>query len=65
MVPAAQLPAGRADESMERLDRGPLVRERSHMEDLRGAPFAEALVPHILERLGQPAYDLQIPELRR
>lgn len=27
--------------------------------------LAEALAPHILERLGQPAYDLQIPELRR
>ena len=27
--------------------------------------LAEALIPHILARLGQPAYDLQIPELGR
>ena len=29
------------------------------------AALAEALIPHILKRLGRPAYDLRIPELGR
>src|SRR3972149_3217941 len=54
VVPPHGLPALRADEVVEPLDRRPLLRVRPDMHDLRGPPLVEPLDAELGERLRVP-----------